>query len=56
MNMQENVRFSEGLRRRGWTDTEIIDFMIEIESGVIKDNRNEKAEDESTSPTSLQNN
>ena len=41
MNMQENVRFSEGLRRRGWTDTEIINFMIEIESGVIVDASND---------------
>ena len=45
MTMQENVRFIEGLRRRGWTDTEITDFMIEIESGIIKD-ENKKEDQE----------
>ena len=33
MNMQETTRIILGLRAAGWTDTEINDFMIYIESG-----------------------
>ena len=33
MNMQENSRFIKGLRAAGWTEKEINDFMLYIESG-----------------------
>ena len=33
MNMQETARLILGLRAAGWTDTEIVDFMLWIESG-----------------------
>lgn len=33
MNMQENARLILGLRAKGWTDTEIADFLLWIESG-----------------------
>ncbi len=33
MTMQENTRFILGLRAKGWTDTEIADFIVYIESG-----------------------
>ncbi|MBQ9661855.1 MAG: hypothetical protein IJV40_01745 [Oscillospiraceae bacterium] len=33
MNMQENARLILGLRAKGWTDTEIADFLLYIESG-----------------------
>ena len=33
MNMQENARLILGLRYKGWTDTEITDFLLWIESG-----------------------
>ena len=33
MNMQENARLSLGLRAKGWSDTEIADFLLWIESG-----------------------
>lgn len=33
MNMQENARLILGLRSAGWTDTEIADFLLWIESG-----------------------
>ena len=33
MNMQENARLILGLRTRGWTDTEIVEFLLYIESG-----------------------
>ena len=33
MNMQETTRIILGRRAAGWTDTEINDFMIYIESG-----------------------
>ena len=33
MNMQENARLILGLRAKGWTDTEIVDFLLYIESG-----------------------
>lgn len=33
MNMQESARLILGLRAAGWTDTEIVDFLLWIESG-----------------------
>ena len=33
MDMQENARLILGLRAKGWTDTEIVDFLLYIESG-----------------------
>lgn len=33
MNMQENARLILGLWAKGWTDTEIVDFLLWIESG-----------------------
>lgn len=33
MNMQENARLILGLHAAGWTDTEIADFLLYIESG-----------------------
>lgn len=33
MTMQENARLILGLRSKGWTDTEIADFLLWIESG-----------------------
>ncbi len=33
MNMQETARMILGLRAAGWTDTEINDFMLFIETG-----------------------
>ena len=33
MTMQENARRNLGLRAKGWTDTEIADFLLWIESG-----------------------
>ena len=33
MNMTENSRFIKGLRSAGWTEKEINDFMLYIESG-----------------------
>ena len=33
MNMQENARFIMGLRSAGWTEKEINDFMLFIETG-----------------------
>lgn len=33
MNMQEMTRLLLGLRKKGWTDTEINDFLLYIESG-----------------------
>lgn len=33
MNMQESSRFMIGLREKGWSDKEIIDFLIWVESG-----------------------
>ena len=36
MNMQENARLIFGLCARGWSDTEIADFLLYIESGDEK--------------------
>ncbi len=33
MNMQETARFILGLRAAGWTEKQINDFMLYIESG-----------------------
>lgn len=33
MNMAESSRLILGLRDRGWTDTEITDFILWIETG-----------------------
>lgn len=44
MNMTENARLILGLRSKGWTDTEIADFILWIESG--EEQFRPKAEDE----------
>lgn len=36
MNMQEMTRFILGLRNAGWSEKEINDFMLFIESGEEK--------------------
>ena len=36
MNMQENARLILGLRAAGWSDEEITDFILWIESGDDK--------------------
>ena len=36
MTQTENTRMALGLRKKGWTDTEIVDFMIWVESGDSK--------------------
>ena len=36
MTQTENTRMAIGLRKKGWTDTEIVDFMIWVESGDSK--------------------
>ena len=48
MNMTENTRFILGLREAGWTEKEINDFMLYIESGdeQYKPRRKEKTETE----------
>ncbi len=33
MQLQENARLILGLRAKGWTDTEIADFLLYIGSG-----------------------
>ena len=33
MNMSESARIIVGLRAKGWTDTEIADFILWIETG-----------------------
>ena len=33
MNMQESTRIMIGLRAKGWTDTEIVDFVLWVETG-----------------------
>ena len=33
MNMSESSRLSLGLRAMGWSDTEIVDFILWIETG-----------------------
>ena len=38
MNMQENSRLILGLRAKGWTDTEINDLVLWIETGNEKYN------------------
>ncbi|MBQ9438932.1 MAG: hypothetical protein IJU50_11460 [Lachnospiraceae bacterium] len=49
MNMTENVRFIFGLRRAGWTEKEINDFIIYIGSGnedyAPKERNREKDDD-----------
>ena len=50
MTMLENYRFIKGLRKAGWTEKEINDFMMYIESGEEeyepkpRDNREYKGE------------
>ncbi len=46
MNMQETARFILGLRAAGWTEKEINDFMLYIESGEEKYLPHEKAKEE----------
>lgn len=36
MNMSESSRLIIGLREKGWTDTEIADFILWIETGDEK--------------------
>ena len=36
MNMQETTRIILGLRAKGWTDTEINDFILFVETGDEK--------------------
>lgn len=36
MNMSESSRLIIGLRSKGWTDTEIADFILWIETGEEK--------------------
>ena len=47
MNMQENARFILGLRAAGWTEKEINDFILYIESGneEYKPKNKEKSEE-----------
>ena len=33
MNMSESARIIVGLRSKGWTDTEIADFILWVETG-----------------------
>lgn len=33
MTMQESARVMIGLRAKGWTDTEIVDFILWVETG-----------------------
>lgn len=33
MDMQEVARLLLGLREKGWSDTEIVDFLLYLESG-----------------------
>ena len=44
MNMQENARLILGLRAKGWTDTEINDLVLWIETG--NDNYNPETKEE----------
>ena len=36
MNMSESSRLSLGLRAKGWSDTEIVDFILWIETGEAR--------------------
>lgn len=36
MNMSESSRLILGLRSKGWTDTEIADFILWIETGEVQ--------------------
>lgn len=36
MTQTENSRMAIGLRKKGWTDTEIVDFLIWVETGDSK--------------------
>ncbi len=52
MNMQEVARFIIGLRAAGWTEKQINDFMMYIESGEEQykpkaENKDEQKEDQS---------
>ena len=54
MNMTENSRFIKGLRAAGWTEKEINDFMLYIESGeeeYMPKPRLRKEKEESTAGT-----
>ena len=54
MNMTENSRFIKGLRAEGWTEKEINDFMLYIESGeeeYMPKPRLRKEKEESTAGT-----
>lgn len=49
MNMQETARFILGLRSAGWSEKEINDFMLYIESGELQ--YMPKADNETTDET-----
>lgn len=49
MNMQETARFILGLRSAGWSEKEINDFMLYIESGELQ--YMPKADNETTAET-----
>ena len=44
--MSENARFIKGLRRMGWTDTEINDFALYLEDGDETFFENKKKEEQ----------
>ncbi len=45
MTMAENARLILGLRSKGWTDTEITDFILWIETGEDRYQPQEKSEE-----------
>ncbi|MBQ7372392.1 MAG: hypothetical protein IJW67_11060 [Blautia sp.] len=46
MNMTENARFILGLRAAGWTEKEINDFMLFIETGEEQYKPKDKSNEE----------
>lgn len=42
MNMSEVARLIFGLREKGWSEKEINDFLIYIETGIQADNAQKK--------------
>ena len=42
MNMSESSRLILGLRSKGWTDTEIADFILGVETGEAQYKPQEK--------------
>ena len=45
MNMAENARLILGLRDAGWTDSQITDFILWIETGDEKYKQHKKQEE-----------